>query len=170
MAKQPKTLEDLFHDSLKDVYFAEKKILTTLPKLAKAAQTDELKKAFENHRRETEGQVKRLERVFAIIEKKAQGKTCPAINGLAEEGAEIIEEYKGSPAIDAGLLAAAQAVEHYEIARYGTLIAWASRLGLEDAVQLLQDTLDEEKDTDQTLTEIAESMVNDEATEIDEAA
>jgi len=170
MAKQPKTLEDLFHDSLKDVYFAEKKILTALPKLAKAAQSDELKQAFGKHRAETEGHVERLEQVFAIIEKKAQGKTCPAINGLAEEGAEIIEEYKGSPAIDAGLLAAAQAVEHYEIARYGTLVAWAEKLGLENAVSLLQETLDEEKDTDQTLTEIAESMVNDEATEIDEAA
>jgi ferritin-like metal-binding protein YciE len=170
MAKQPKTLEDLFHDSLKDVYFAEKKILTALPKLAKAAQSKELKQAFEQHRAETEGHVERLEQVFAIIEKKAQGKTCPAINGLAEEGAEIIEEYKGSPAIDAGLLAAAQAVEHYEIARYGTLVAWAEKLGLENAVSLLQETLDEEKDTDQTLTEIAESMVNDEAAEIDEAA
>ena len=170
MAKQPKTLEDLFHDSLKDVYFAEKKILTALPRLAKAAQSAELKQAFEKHRTETEGHVERLEQVFAIIEKKAQGKTCPAINGLAEEGAEIIEEYKGSPAIDAGLLAAAQAVEHYEIARYGTLVAWAEKLGLESAVSLLQETLDEEKDTDQTLTEIAESMVNDEATEIDKAA
>jgi ferritin-like metal-binding protein YciE len=170
MAKQPKTLEDLFHDSLKDVYFAEKKILTALPKLAKAAQSEELKRAFEQHRAETERHVDRLEQVFAIIEKKAQGKTCPAINGLAEEGAEIIEEYKGSPAIDAGLLAAAQAVEHYEIARYGTLVAWAEKLGLENAVTLLQETLDEEKDTDQTLTEIAESMVNDEAAEIDEAA
>ena len=170
MAKQPKTLEDLFHDSLKDVYFAEKKILTALPRLAKAAQSDELKQAFERHRTETEGHVERLEQVFAIIEKKAQGKTCPAINGLAEEGAEIIEEYKGSPAIDAGLLAAAQAVEHYEIARYGTLVAWAEKLGLKSAVSLLQETLDEEKDTDQTLTEIAESMVNDEATEIDKAA
>ena len=170
MAKQPKTLEDLFHDSLKDVYFAEKKILTALPKLAKAAQSEELKQAFEQHRAETEGHVERLDQVFAIIDKKAQGKTCPAINGLAEEGAEIIEEYKGSPAIDAGLLAAAQAVEHYEIARYGALVAWAEKLGLENAVSLLQETLDEETDTDQTLTEIAESMVNDEAAEIDEAA
>jgi ferritin-like metal-binding protein YciE len=169
MAKQPKTLDDLFHDTLKDLYFAERKILTALPKLAKAAQSDELKEAFEKHRAETEGQVGRLEKVFAMIDKKAQGKTCPAINGLAEEGQEIIEEYKGSPAIDAGLLAAAQAVEHYEIARYGTLVAWAEKLGLEDAVQLLQETLDEEKATDEALTELAESAINEEA-EIEEAA
>lgn len=169
MAKQPKTLDDLFHDTLKDLYFAERKILTALPKLAKAAQSEELKEAFEKHRAETEGQVDRLEKVFAMIDKKAQGKTCPAINGLAEEGQEIIEEYKGSPAIDAGLLAAAQAVEHYEIARYGTLVAWAEKLGLEDAVQLLQETLDEEKATDEALTELAESAINDEA-EIEEAA
>ena len=121
MAKEPKTLDELFHDTLKDIYFAEKKILSTLPKMAKAAQSEELKAAFEKHRTETEGQIERLEEVFAAIEKKPQGKTCAAIVGITEEGAEIMEEYKGSPALDAGLLAAAQAVEHYEIARYGTL-------------------------------------------------
>jgi ferritin-like metal-binding protein YciE len=171
MAKQPKTLDDLFHDSLKDVYFAERKILSALPKLAKAAQSDELKAAFERHRDETEGQVERLQQVFKIIDAKAQGKTCPAINGLAEEGAEIIEEYKGSPALDAGLLAAAQAVEHYEIARYGALCAWAEELGLDEAVALLEETLEEEKATDRALTELAESMVNQQAQmERDEAA
>jgi ferritin-like metal-binding protein YciE len=163
MAKEPKQLEDLFHESLKDVYFAEKKILMALPKLAKAARSDELKAAFEKHRAETEGHVERLEEVFAAIDKKAQGKTCPAINGLAEEGAEIIEDFKDSPAIDAGLIGAAQAVEHYEIARYGTLCAWAEELGLRRAVSLLQKTLDEEKATDEALTELAEAAINSQA-------
>jgi len=123
MAKEPKKLDQLFHDTLKDIYFAEKKILVTLPKMAKAAHSDELKAAFEKHRGETEGQIERLEQVFTLIEKKPQGKTCAAIVGIIDEGAEIMEEYKGSPALEAGLLAAAQAVEHYEISRYGTLIA-----------------------------------------------
>jgi ferritin-like metal-binding protein YciE len=141
MAKEPKQLDELFHDTLKDIYFAEKKILSTLPKMAKAAQNKELKAAFEKHRSETEGQVERLEQVFAIIEKKPQGKTCAAIVGITDEGAEIMREYKGSPALDAGLLAAAQAVEHYEISRYGTLKAWAEELGLDDAAELLQEKL-----------------------------
>jgi ferritin-like metal-binding protein YciE len=163
MAKEPKKLDELFHDTLKDIYFAEKKILATLPKMAKAAQSAELKAAFEKHRGETEGQVERLEQVFAIIEKKPQGKTCAAIVGITDEGAEIMEEYKGSPALDAGLLAAAQAVEHYEISRYGTLKAWAEELGLNDAAELLQETLDEEEATDEALTEIAKSAINQQA-------
>ena len=163
MAKEPKKLEELFHDTLKDIYFAEKKILTTLPKMAKAAQNEELKAAFEKHEAETEDQVGRLEQVFAAIDKKPQGKTCAAIVGITDEGAEIMKEYKGSPALDAGLLAAAQAVEHYEISRYGTLIAWAEELGLEDAVSLLQETLEEEKTTDETLTDIANSAVSQQA-------
>jgi len=163
MAKQPKTLDDLFHDTLKDIYFAEKRILATLPKMAKAAQDQELKAAFEKHRDETEGQVERLNQVFAIIDKKPQGKTCAAIVGITEEGAEIMQEYKGSPALDAGLLAAAQAVEHYEISRYGTLRTWAEELGLDNAASLLQETLDEEKATDKILTQIAETAVNQEA-------
>jgi ferritin-like metal-binding protein YciE len=163
MAKEPKKLDELFHDTLKDIYFAEKKILSTLPKMAKAAQNEELKAAFEKHRSETEGQVERLEQVFAIIEKKPQGKTCAAIVGITDEGAEIIHEYKGSPALDAGLLAAAQAVEHYEISRYGTLKAWAEQLGLDDAAELLQETLDEEEATDEALTEIAKSAINQQA-------
>jgi len=163
MAKEPKTLDDLFHDTLKDIYFAEKKILATLPKMAKAAQNEELKEAFEKHRTETEGQIERLEKVFAVIEKKPQGKTCAAIVGITEEGAEIMEEYKGSPALDAGLLAAAQAVEHYEISRYGTMIAWAEELGLDDAVSLLEETLEEEEATDEALTEIAKTAINQEA-------
>jgi ferritin-like metal-binding protein YciE len=163
VAKEPKKLDDLFHDTLKDIYFAEKKILTTLPKLAKAAQSKDLKAAFEKHRGETQGQVERLERVFALIGKKPQGKTCDAINGILDEGAEIMKEYKSSPALDAGLLAAAQAVEHYEISRYGTMKTWAGELGLRDAVKLLDATLREEKNTDAALTQIAEAVVNQEA-------
>ena len=163
MAKEPKKLDALFHDTLKDIYFAEKKILSTLPKMAKAAQSEELKAAFEKHRGETEGQIERLEQVFAIIGEKPRGKTCAAIVGITNEGAEIMEEYKGSPALDAGLLAAAQAVEHYEISRYGTLRAWAEELGLNEAVELLQETLEEEEATDEALTEIAKSAINQQA-------
>jgi len=163
MAKPPKTLDDLFHDTLKDIYFAEKKILATLPKMAKAAQSPDLKRAFEKHRGETEGHVARLEKVFAAIDKKPQAKKCDAIVGITDEGAEIMKEYKGSPALDAGLLAAAQAVEHYEMSRYGTLKSWAQELGLNDAVRLLDQTLEEEKKTDATLTKIAEAVVNQEA-------
>ena len=163
MAKEPKKLDALFHDTLKDIYFAEKKILSTLPKMAKAAQSEELKAAFEKHRGETEGQIKRLEQVFAIIGEKPRGKTCAAIMGISDEGAEIMEEYKGSPALDAGLLAAAQAVEHYEISRYGTLRAWAEELGLNEAVELLQETLEEEEATDEALTEIAKAAINQRA-------
>jgi ferritin-like metal-binding protein YciE len=163
MAKEPKQLDELFHDTLKDIYFAEKKILATLPKMAKAAQSPDLQKAFEKHRGETEGHVARLEKVFAAIDKKPQAKTCDAIVGITEEGAEIMKEYKGSPALDAGLLAAAQAVEHYEMSRYGTLRTWAQELGLNDAVRLLDQTLDEEKKTDAALTKIAETVVNQQA-------
>ena len=163
MASQAKALNDLFHDTLKDIYYAEKKILATLPKMAKAAQNEELKAAFEKHQRETEEQVERLEQVFEQIDKKAQGKTCAAIVGITDEGAEIMKEYKGSPALDAGLLAAAQAVEHYEISRYGTLIAWAEELGLDESADLLRETLEEEKATDEALTEIAKSAINQEA-------
>ena len=161
MANEAKTLDDLFHDTLKDIYYAEKKILATLPKMAKAAQSEELRAAFEKHQAETEEQIGRLEQVFAAIDKKPQAKTCDAIVGITEEGAEIMKEYKGSPALDAGLLAAAQAVEHYEISRYGTLIAWA--IGLEDAMSLLEETLEEEKATDEALTEIAKSAINQQA-------
>ena len=163
MAKEPKKLDELFHDTLKDIYFAEKKILSTLPKMAKASQSDELKSAFEKHYTETEGQIERLEKVFAVIDKKPQGKTCAAIVGITDEGAEIMQEYKGSPALDAGLLGAAQAVEHYEISRYGTLIAWAEELGLDDAVSLLEETLEEEEATDEALTEIAKTAINQRA-------
>lgn len=163
MAKQPKHLDELFHDTLKDIYYAEKKILTALPKMAKAAQNEELAAAFEKHHGETEEQVSRLEQVFELIDEKPQGKKCAAIEGIIEEGQEIIKEYKGSPALDAGLLAAAQAVEHYEISRYGTLKAWAEELGLEDAAKLLGETLDEEEATDETLSGLAEDIINQEA-------
>jgi len=163
MAKEPKHLSDLFQDTLKDIYFAEKKILTALPKMEKAAQSPDLKKAFERHHRETEGQIDRLEKVFAIFEMKAQGKTCDAIMGIIKEGQEIMDEYKGSPALDAGLLAAAQAVEHYEMSRYCTLRTWAEELGHSDAAKLLDATLQEEKKTDAALTALAESIVNQEA-------
>src|ERR1044071_8555499 len=161
--KEAKTLDELFHDTLKDIYFAERKILATLPKMRKAAQSRERKAAFEKHFSETEGQVERLEKVFGIIDKKPQGKTCDAIVGITDEGAEIMKDYKGSPALDAGLVGAAQAVEHYEIARYGTLKTWAGELGLSDAVDLLETTLQEEKDTDMELSEMAESVVNQKA-------
>jgi ferritin-like metal-binding protein YciE len=163
MAKQTKTLQDLFLDTLKDIYYAEKKILTSLPKMAKAAQSPDLAAAFEKHEQETEGQVERLEQIFALLERPAKGKVCDAINGILDEGKEIMTEYKGSPALDAGLLAAAQAVEHYEISRYGTLKTWADELGLTQAVKLLDQTLQQEKKTDAALTQLAEAAVNQEA-------
>jgi ferritin-like metal-binding protein YciE len=163
VAKEPKQLADLFHDTLKDIYFAEKKILAALPKMAKAAQSEELKAAFEKHESETEAQVERLEQVFGEIDAKPQGKNCPAIMGIIDEGKEIMDEYKDSPALDAGLLAAAQSVEHYEISRYGTLCAWAAELGHDKAVKLLKETLDEEEATDEALSELAESVINQQA-------
>ena len=154
MATEPKPLDDLFHDMLKDVYYAEKQILKALPKMAKAAQSPELKKAFETHREETEGHVERLGEVFELIGKAPRGKTCDAILGIIEEGKAVIEDYGDSPAIDAGLVASAQAVEHYEMARYGTLKAWAQQLGHKDAVKLLDATLAEETKTDKALTQL----------------
>jgi ferritin-like metal-binding protein YciE len=163
MATEPKALEDLFHDTLKDVYYAEKQILKTLPKMAKAAKSPELKQAFETHREETEGHVERLTEVFEIIGKAPRGKTCDAILGIIEEGKAVIEEYADSPALDAGLAASAQAVEHYEISRYGTLKAWADQLGLKDASTLLAQTLGEEEKTDKALSALGK-VVNAAAT------
>jgi ferritin-like metal-binding protein YciE len=163
MAKEPKKLDELFHDTLKDIYYAEKKILVALPKMAKAAQNEDLSAAFDKHKTETEGQVSRLEQVFELIDEKPQGKKCAAIEGILEEGQEIMKEYKGSPALDAGLLSAAQAVEHYEISRYGTLRTWAQEMGLDRAAKLLQETLDQEEATDRSLTELAEACINQEA-------
>jgi len=160
MASKEKKLDDLFLETLKDIYFAEKKILTALPKMAKAAHSDDLKAAFEKHADETEGQVERLEQIFEMMEKAARGKTCPAILGLIEEGQEIMEDFKESDALDAGLLAGAQAVEHYEISRYGTLIAWAEQMGMPDAAKLLKQTLAEEEKTDKSLTALAKDAIN----------
>jgi ferritin-like metal-binding protein YciE len=158
-----KDLSELFYNTLKDIYYAEKQILKALPKMARAAQSPQLKAAFEKHHGETEGQIGRLEQVFELLGKPARAKKCDAIEGILDEGKEIMTEYKGSGALDAGLLAAAQAVEHYEISRYGTLKTWAGQLSLRDAVKLLNETLSEEKKTDDTLSKIAETAVNAEA-------
>lgn len=155
-----KTLNDLFYETLRDIYYAERKILKSLPKMARAAQSEKLKNAFQKHRDETEGQVERLQQVFEIIGKNARAKTCPAIDGIVEEAEEIMDDFKGTPALDAGLLAAAQAVEHYEISRYGTLATWAREMGMKDVVTLLEQTLAEESKTDEALSKIAETAVN----------
>jgi ferritin-like metal-binding protein YciE len=143
-----------------NIYYAERKISTALGKMARGAQDEKLKEAFIAHKEETQGQIERLQAVFELIGKRARGKTCPAIEGIIDEAEEIMEEFKGSPALDAGLVAAAQAVEHYEITRYGTLRTWAQRLGLNEAADLLEVTLAEEVRTDELLTELAESAVN----------
>ncbi len=157
------TLEKLFEDTLRDIYYAEKAILKNLPKMARKASSAHLGAAFEEHIEQTEGQVARLEQIFEMIGKAPRGKRCPAIDGLAEEAGEIIDEAKDDTVRDAGMLAAAQAVEHYEISRYGTLAAWADKLGMDDAAQLLRETLKEEKDTDAKLSKLAISEINVEA-------
>jgi ferritin-like metal-binding protein YciE len=154
------SFEDLFLDQLQDIYDAEQRITQALPKMAEAAHSAELKQAFENHLAETERQVARLESVFEMIGQTAKAKTCDAMKGLISEGEEIVQA-TGDPAVcDAALIAAAQRVEHYEISAYGTARAFALRLGRADAAELLQDTLEEEKAADRTLTEIAERSVN----------
>jgi ferritin-like metal-binding protein YciE len=163
MPKKSKKLDELFHDGLRDIYFAEKKILVALPKMAKAAESEELANAFKEHEMQTKEQVSRLEKVFQLIDETPRGKNCPAITGIIDEGEEIIDEYEDSPALDAGLIGAAQAVEHYEIARYGTLKAWAKELGLDEAVSLLDATLAEEENTDARLSNLAESAINQKA-------
>jgi len=160
-AAKEKTLDDLFLDTLRDIYYAEKKILRTLPKMARAAQSNDLKAAFDKHKGETEVHVQRLQQVFELLGKRAQGKTCDAIEGIVAEGEEIIEEFKDMPALDAGLISSAQAVEHYEITRYGTLKRWAEVLGMSEAAALLGQTLDEESATDEALTALADSSVNE---------
>ncbi len=160
---QDKTLDDLFLDTLKDIYYAERQILKALPKMAKAAHSDALRAGFEQHRDETEGHVERLEQVFELLGKTPRGKTCDAILGILEEGKSIMDEFKGTSALDAGLVSAAQAVEHYEIARYGTLKTWASQLGMQEAVALLDATLKEETATDMKLSKLATTQVNREA-------
>ena len=153
-------LDDLFRNTLKDIYFAEKKIVVTLPAMAKAATAPELKKAFNDHKIQTEGHIKRLEEVFGLIKAPPQAKTCDAIMGILKEGKGLMTMYKGSSALDPALIAIAQAVEHYEMARYGTLKCWAGELGIMAAVSLLDATLLEERATDKALTTLAESTVN----------
>jgi len=161
------TLKELFEETLKDVYFAEKQIIKALPKMARKTKLPELKAAFEEHVEQTKGQVERLDQVFKLLGKKSSGKECPALLGLVEEAEEIMSEAKDPDVLNAGLIGAAQAVEHYEIARYGTLVAWARQLGMTEAVQLLEETLEEEKVTDQKLTQLALSGVNQEAEDED---
>jgi ferritin-like metal-binding protein YciE len=158
-------MEELFHAQLQDVYYAEKQLLKALPKLAKNSTNEQLAEAFTNHLHETEGQVERLEKVFELVEKKPRGKKCDAIIGIIAEGQEVIDKVDDDAVRDAGLVAAGQATEHYEIARYGTLVAWARLLGLDEAVELLNETLEEEKKADQLLTSIADEGVNEAATE-----
>ena len=158
-----KDLSTLFLDPLKDIYYAEKQIYKSLPKMAKAAASDELRAAFEKHHDETEAQIERLDKIFEQMGKPARGKKCDAIEGILDEGKEIMEEYADTPALDPGLLAAAQAVEHYEISRYGTMIAWAEKLGMKDAVELLGQTVAEEKKTDDALSKLAAAAINEKA-------
>jgi ferritin-like metal-binding protein YciE len=159
MAKQ-KTLSDAFYETLKDVYYAEKQSVRALTKSAKIAKAGELKSAFEEHRDQSATQVERLEQVFEILGKPARAKTCEAMQGIVHEMQEDLEDFGDTDAGDAVLIGCAQAVEHYEIARYGVLKTWARQLGLDDAAKLLDETLGEEKATDEKLTKIAESMVN----------
>lgn len=156
-----KGLEKLFHETLKDIYYAERKILKALPKMSRSAQTDELKTALAAHADETQVHIERLQEVFEIIGKRAQGKTCEAIDGLLSEGEEIMDEFGKEPALDAGIISAAQAVEHYEIARYGTLKRWAEMLGKKDAAKILDQTLKEEFQADTKLTKVADATAND---------
>ena len=157
------TLKEMFEHTLKDVYFAENAILKALPKMAEKARSEELKAAFAEHWDETKGQISRLEKVFKMLGSKAEGKECPALKGLVQETEELMGEAKNPDVLDAGLIGCAQAVEHYEMARYGTLKAWAEQLEMEDAAELLEETLDEEKAADEKLSELAFGGLNEEA-------
>ncbi|HVJ78502.1 MAG TPA: ferritin-like domain-containing protein [Hyphomicrobium sp.] len=157
------TLHELFEETVRDIYYAEKKILKALPKMAKKASSEDLSAAFEAHLEETEGQIERLEQIFEMLGKNARGKTCPAIDGIIEEAEEVMKEAETDAVRDAAMLAAAQAVEHYEISRYGTLKSWAGKVGMTDAVKLIDETLQQEKATDVKLSELAESEINVEA-------
>ena len=163
MAKERKKLDELFHDTLKDIYFAEKKILATLPKMAKAAESEELRAAFEKHQLKPRARSSGLNRCSRRSTRSLRARPVPPSSALPTKAPKSCRTTRAHPALDAGLLAAAQAVEHYEIARYGTLIAWAEELGLEDAVSLLEETLEEEKATDEALTEIAKRAINQQA-------
>lgn len=160
------SLADAFVDELRDVYSAEKQLLKALPKMAKKATNPQLKKAFENHLSETEGQVERVEKVFETLELKARAKTCEAMQGLLEEGKSIMEEDAEPEVLDAMLIAAAQKVEHYEMATYGTLCAWAKALGYDEALALLKETMDQEVKADSLLTDLADGSINATAAEM----
>jgi ferritin-like metal-binding protein YciE len=162
------SLDILLEEELKDIYSAEKQLLKALPKMAKKASSDELRAALEEHLTITEGQITRLEEVFELLGKTAKAKTCKAMQGLIEEATELMEEDCTDSVMDAGIIAAAQKVEHYEIASYGTVRTWANLCGEEDAAELLQETLDEETEADQKLTQLAESLVNPAAQEGEE--
>jgi ferritin-like metal-binding protein YciE len=155
-----KNMDDLFVHTLRDIYYAEKRIVKSLPEMIEKASNQQLKQGFQTHLRETENHVKRLDQVFELIGKQAQGVDCPAIDGIIEEAEDVAGEVEDKTVLDAALIAAAQAVEHYEMTRYGTLIAWAKQLGRNDAVTLLNQTLEEEKATDKKLTQMAESQIN----------
>src|SRR3954468_5529066 len=163
LMKKENNLHELLIEELRDIYHAEGQLLKALPKMAKAATSERLKEGFERHLEETEQHVERLERAFETLGEPVKGKKCQAMEGLIEEAKEVIEEHAESPVLDAGLICAAQKVEHYEIASYGTICTWADLLGLSEVSDLLKETLDEEKTTDETLTEIAESEINVEA-------
>jgi ferritin-like metal-binding protein YciE len=157
------TLKKLYVEELRDLYSAENQLLKALPKMAKGASSDELKQAFEDHLEQTKGHVERLEEIFEALDENPKGKTCQAMKGLVEEGSEILGEEGEDSVLDAGIIAAAQKVEHYEIASYGTVRTWATLLGEEEAASLLQETLDEEGEADKQLNELAEEIVNPEA-------
>jgi ferritin-like metal-binding protein YciE len=161
MARQPKRLDELFHDGLGEMYFAGKTKRAALPNLAAAARNADLKAAFERHEREIELQLSRLEKIFGTIGRKPQANTCPAIVAIFDESQAIIEDYEGSAALDAGLIAAAQAALHYQIARYGALRAWAQALGMTESVVLLDEILDADEDADDALFDLAETLVNE---------
>jgi ferritin-like metal-binding protein YciE len=154
-----KDLQDLFLMGLKDIYYAEKQILRTLPKMAKAAKNEQLREAFENHREQTAGQIERLEQVFQILGKRAQGEQCEAIQGILEEGKEVMDEFKGREGLDVGLISSAKAVEHYEMARYESLRTLAQQLQMNDAMELIEQNLTEEEQTDELLDQCGESMM-----------
>ncbi len=158
-----KTMSDLLLTFMQDVYYAERQILKALPKMAKATSSEELREALTHHREETQGQVERLQKAFEALGKRARGQTCEAINGLIEEGEEVIEEFPEGPVRDAGIIAAAQAVEHYEMARYGTMVAWAKQMGANDVAQLMHETLEEEKKADTLLNQLAKKAINQQA-------
>jgi ferritin-like metal-binding protein YciE len=157
------TMDELFVETLRDVYYAEKQILRALPNLAKKAHSRELKEVFEKHRRETEGQIGRLEKIFEMLEVAPRGRKCEAIEGIIREAKDHMQQIEDEGVLDAGIIGSAQAVEHYEISRYGTLIEWAKDLGLDQAAKLMTETLEEEKKSDALLTQLARSSVNPQA-------